>query len=47
MHVIYKVNQAEYAIRIHVAAPQENVTTDSTRRSPTHEQALVCFSNRE
>jgi len=30
IHVIYRVNQAEYVIRILVAAPQEYVNTYST-----------------
>ena len=33
-HAICRVNQAEYAIRIPVAAPQEYVNTYSTRRDP-------------
>jgi len=32
MHVICRVNQAKYAIRIPMATPQENVNTWSTRR---------------
>ena len=32
IHVIYRVNQAEYAIRILVVASQEYVNTYSTRR---------------
>jgi len=32
IHVIYRVSQAEYVIRIRVAAPQECVNTCSTRR---------------
>jgi len=32
MHAVYRVNQAEYAIRIPMAAPQEYVNIYSTRR---------------
>jgi len=32
IHVICRVNQAEYVIRILVAVPQEYVNTYSTRR---------------
>ena len=32
IHVIYRVNQAEYVIRIRVVAPQEYVNIYSTRR---------------
>jgi hypothetical protein len=32
MHGIYRVNQAEYVVRIRVAAPQEYVNAYSTRR---------------
>jgi len=32
LHVIYRVNQAEYAIHILVVASQEYVNTFSTRR---------------
>jgi len=32
LHIIYRVQQAEYGIRIRVAAPQEYVNTYSTRR---------------
>jgi len=32
IHVIYRVNQAEYVIRFLVAAPQEYVNTLSTSR---------------
>jgi len=34
-HVICRVNQAEYGIRIPMAAPQKYVNTYSTRRLPT------------
>ena len=34
IHGMYKVNQAEYAIRILVAVPQEYVNTYSTHRGP-------------
>jgi len=33
IHVIYRANQAEYGIRIRVAASQEYVNTYSTRRA--------------
>jgi len=36
-HGIYRVNQAEYGIRILVAASQEYVNTYSTRRVATRE----------
>jgi len=32
IHVIYRVNQAEYGIHFCVVAPQENGNTYSTRR---------------
>ena len=32
IHVMYKVYQAEYGIRILVVSPQEYVNIDSTRR---------------
>jgi len=32
IHAIYRVNQAEYIIRIRVVAPQEYVNLDLTRR---------------
>jgi len=32
IHVIYRVNQAEYGMHIFVVAPQEYVNIDSTRR---------------
>jgi len=35
VHVIYRVSQAECGIRIRVAAPQEYVNIDSTRRTAT------------
>jgi len=35
IHVIYRVQQAEYVFRTHVAAPQEYVNTYSTCRLPT------------
>ena len=39
MHVIYRLNQAEYVIHIRVVAPQEYVNIYSTRR------AVTCFSS--
>jgi len=44
IHVIYRVNQAEYAIHLLVVAPQEYVNIYSTRRvrtCPDHECAEV------
>jgi len=35
IHVIYRVHQAEYGIRMHEAAPQEYVNINSTRRVRT------------
>jgi len=32
IHVIYRIHQAEYAIRTHMAAPQEYVNTYSMSR---------------
>jgi len=40
IHVIYRVNQAEYDIRVLVAESQKYVNTFSTRRPPTHMQSL-------
>ena len=40
IHVMYRVNQAEYAIRIRVVFPQESVNIYSTRRH-TVSQMLV------
>jgi len=39
MHVIYMVDQAEYVIRIRVAASQEYVNTYSTRRDARLQQS--------
>jgi len=36
MHVIYRVNQAEYVIQIFVVVPQEYVNIYSTRRPFVH-----------
>jgi len=43
LHVIYRVNQAEYGIRILVAASQEYVNTYSTCRKPTRGLASSCL----
>jgi len=36
IHVIYRVNQAEYGNHIFLVAPQEYVNIDSTRRPNTY-----------
>jgi len=40
IHVIYRVDQAEYGIHIRVAASQKYVNTYSTRRHPSLPQTL-------
>jgi len=40
IHVIYKVNQAEFGIHILVVASQEYVNIYSTRRMPTPSAAV-------
>jgi len=40
MHVIYRLNQAEYVIHICVVAPQEYVNIYSTRRVRTERSNL-------
>ena len=47
IHVIYRVNQAEYVIHIRVVAPQEYVNIYSTRRNKTQSLPYSAYRSAE